>query len=65
MTLAWTRSPEHARVRTYVLFRDGVLRRSARVLVHRERALRGRHVYTVRAIGTDGRRSAGSGSSAL
>jgi hypothetical protein len=41
-----------------MLFRDGVLRRSDRVLVHRERALGGRHVYTVRAIGTDGRRSA-------
>ena len=58
VTLAWTRSPDHARVRTYILFRDGVLRRSDRALVHRERALRGRHVYTVRAIGTDGRRSA-------
>jgi len=58
VTLAWTRSPDHARVRTYMLFRDGVLRRSGRALVHREHALRGRHVYTVRAIGTDGRRSA-------
>jgi hypothetical protein len=44
-------------VRSYTLFRDGVLRRSGRVLTHSERALRGRHVYTVRAVATDGRRS--------
>ena len=58
VTLKWTPSPDRARVRSYTIFRDGVLRRSGRVLVHRERALRGRHVYSVRAIGADGRRSA-------
>lgn len=56
--LAWTRSADHARVRSYLVFRDGVLRRSARVLTFSERALRGRHVYTVRALAADGRRSA-------
>jgi hypothetical protein len=57
VTLTWTRSPDQ-RVRAYTLFRDGVLRRSGRALTHRERALRGRHVYTVRAVAADGRRSA-------
>jgi hypothetical protein len=58
LLLAWARSPDHARVRAYLVFRDGVLRRRARVLSHAERALRGRHVYTVRAVATDGRMSA-------
>ena len=57
VTLTWTRSTD-PRVRAYTLFRDGVLRRSGLVLTHRERALRGRHVYTVRAVRVDGRRSA-------
>ena len=56
--LAWTRSADHARLRSYLVFRDGVLRRSARALTFSERALRGRHVYSVRALGVDGRRSA-------
>jgi hypothetical protein len=55
--LTWARSADHARVRVYHVFRDGVLRRSARVLTFTERRLRGRHVYTVRAVATDGRRS--------
>ena len=58
VTLTWTRSRDHGRVRAYTLFRDGVLRRSGRVLTHHEPALRGRHVYTVRAVASDGRRSA-------
>ncbi len=58
LTLVWSRSPDHRRVRTYLVFRDGVLRRQARLpLSYIERALRGRHVYTVRARATDGRRS--------
>ncbi len=56
--LAWARSADHARIRSYLVFRDGVLRRSARALTFSERALRGRHVYTVRAFAVDGRRSA-------
>ena len=56
--LSWSRSADHARVRSYLVFRDGVLKRRARVLTFTERALRGRHVYTVRALATDGRRSA-------
>jgi hypothetical protein len=57
VVLTWTRSADHARVRSYAVFRDGVLRRTARVLSFRERALRGRHVYTVRAVAADGQRS--------
>ena len=57
VVLTWTRSADHARVRSYAVFRDGVLRRTARVLSFRERALRGRHVYAVRAVGADGQRS--------
>jgi hypothetical protein len=40
------------------VFRDGVLRRSALALRFSEKRLRGRHVYTVRALAADGRRSA-------
>jgi outer membrane biosynthesis protein TonB len=58
VTLTWSRSPDYRRVRLYQVFRDGVLRRSASVLAFRENRFRGRHVYTVRALATDGRRSA-------
>lgn len=57
LTLTWSRSADHARVRTYLVFRDGVLRRSARSLTFSERARNGRHVYTVRALDSSGLRS--------
>jgi hypothetical protein len=57
VALTWARSADHGRVRTYQVFRDGVLRRSALALRFSEKRLRGRHVYTVRAIAADGRRS--------
>jgi hypothetical protein len=58
VTLTWSRSPDDRRVRLYQVFRDGVLRRSASAVTFREKRIRGRHVYTVRALATDGRRSA-------
>jgi hypothetical protein len=58
VTLTWSRSPDYRRVRLYQVFRDGVLRRSAAAVAFREKRLRGRHVYTVRAVASDGRRSA-------
>jgi hypothetical protein len=38
------------------VFRDGTLRRSLRTLRFQERAPRGRHIYTVRAIDGSGLR---------
>lgn len=58
LTLTWSPSADAARVRSYLVFRDGVLRRSSRGRRFTERILRGRHVYAVRALGLDGRRSA-------
>jgi hypothetical protein len=58
VTLTWSRSADYRRVRLYQVFRDGVLRRSASAVAFRERRIRGRHVYTVRAVASDGRRSA-------
>ena len=57
LTLTWSRSADHAHVRSYLVFRDGVLRRSARSLTFSERARSGRHVYTVRALDRNGLRS--------
>jgi len=57
VTLRWSRSADYKRVRLYQVFRDGVLRRSAFAVAFREKRLHGRHVYTVRAVATDGRRS--------
>ena len=58
VTLRWSRSADHGRLRSYQVFRDGVLRRSSIALTFSEKRLRGRHVYTVRAVASDGRRSA-------
>jgi hypothetical protein len=58
LTLIWSRSVDQPRVRTYLVFRDGVLRRRTGSLTFSERARKGRHVYTVRALDTNGVRSA-------
>jgi Domain of unknown function DUF11 len=58
LALTWSASRDDTGVRTYLVFRDGVLRRSVRGRSFAERALRGRHVYTVRAVDLGGRRGA-------
>ena len=58
VTLSWSSSVDRGRIRVYQVFRDGVFRRSGLALRFSEKRLRGRHVYTVRAVATDGRRSA-------
>ncbi len=58
LTLTWGKSADDHRVRAYAVFRDGVLKRRARIFIFAERALRGRHVYTVRALDANGLRSA-------
>ena len=55
--LSWLKSRDAVGVRAYLVFRDGTLRRTLRLLSFRERALRGRHVYTVRAVDAAGLRS--------
>jgi hypothetical protein len=54
--LTWLKSKDAGGVRAYLVFRDGTLRRTLRLLRFSERALRGRHVYTVRAVDTSGLR---------
>jgi hypothetical protein len=54
--LTWLKSRDADGVRGYLVFRDGTLRRSLRTLRFQERAPRGRHIYTVRAIDGSGLR---------
>ena len=54
--LTWLKSKDADGVRAYLVFRDGTLRRTLRLLRFSERALRGRHVYTVRAVDATGLR---------
>jgi hypothetical protein len=56
VTLRWVKSTDVSGVRAYLVFRDGTLRRTVRLLRFSERRLRGRHVYTVRAVNLSGLR---------
>jgi hypothetical protein len=58
VTLRWAKSRDTSGVRAYLVFRDGKLRRTTRLLSVTERRLAGRHVYTVRAVDREGLRSA-------
>jgi hypothetical protein len=58
VTLSWAKSRDTSGVRAYLVFRDGKLRRTTRLLRFRERRPAGRHVYTVRAVDRTGLRGA-------
>jgi hypothetical protein len=56
LTLRWLTSRDANGVRAYLVFRDGRLLRTVRLLRFSERRLRGRHVYAVRAVDSSGLR---------